>query len=83
LVANSTGIVYYKTPANIRSEIGAFASAGGTVTGATTFDSTVTISGLLTANGAIVVDSDSYGTTNPNDAGKTGVVGQLYFVVTG
>ena len=83
LVADSTGIVYYKTPANIRSEIGAFASAGGTVSGATTFNSTVTISGLLTANGAIVVDSDSYGDTNPNDEGKTGVVGQLYFVVTG
>ena len=77
LVADSTGIVYYKTPANIRSEIGALSTGGGTISG------NLTISGKLTANGTIVVDTDSYGDTNPNDAGKTGTVGQLYFVVTG
>lgn len=76
LVANSSGVVYYKTPANILSEIGALSTGGGTITG------DLTISGKLTANGAIVVDADSYGTTNPNDAGITGTVGQLYFVVT-
>ena len=70
LVANSNNIVYSRTPAQIRSDIGAFASSGGTVSGATTF------------NGAIVVGSSSYGTTNPNDAGITGTVGQLYFVLT-
>lgn len=83
LVCDSDGVVYYKTPANIRSEIGAFASSGGTVSGATTFSKTVTISGLLTANGAIVVDDSSYGDTNPNDAGIEGTTGQLYFVITG
>ena len=70
LVANSNNVVYSRTPAQIRSDIGAFASSGGTVSGATTF------------NGAIVVGSSSYGTTNPNDAGITGTVGQLYFVLT-
>ena len=76
LVADSTGIVYYKTPANILSEIGALSTGGGTISG------NLTISGKLTANGTIIVDTDSYGTTNPNDAGITGTVGQLYFVVT-
>lgn len=86
LVADSSGVVYYKTPANIRKEIGAFASTGGTVSGATTFSSTVTVSGLLTANGAIVVDTNSYGTTDPNTANNgsalSGSIGQLYFVLT-
>lgn len=77
LVANSSGIVYYKTPANIRSEIGALSTSGGTISG------NLTVSGKLTANGTIVIDADSYGTTNPNDAGITGTAGQLYFVVTG
>lgn len=70
LVANGNNVVYSRTPAQIRSDIGAFASSGGTVSGAATF------------NGAIVVGSSSYGTTNPNDAGITGTVGQLYFVLT-
>lgn len=83
LVADDNNAVYSRTPAQIRSDIGAFASSGGTVSGATTFSKAVTISGLLTANGAIVVDNSSYGNTNPNDAGITGTVGQLYFVVTG
>jgi len=69
LVTDSTGIVYYKTPANIRSEIGALSTGGGTISG------DLTIGGKLTANGTIVVDTDSYGTTNPNDAGITGTVG--------
>lgn len=84
LVADSTGIVYYKTPANIRSEIGALSTAGGTISG------NLTISGKLTANGTIVVDTDSYGDYDPNGVpgdsskpAKDGVVGQLYFVVTG
>lgn len=76
LVADSSGIVYYKTPANIRSEIGALSTTGGTISG------NLTITGKLTANGTIIVDTDSYGTTNPNDAGVTGTTGQLYFVVT-
>ena len=70
LVANGNNVVYSRTPAQIRSDIGAFASSGGTVSGAATF------------NGAIVVGCSSYGTTNPNDAGITGTVGQLYFVLT-
>ena len=31
---------------------------------------------------SIAVDSNSYGTVDPNTAGKTGQVGQLYFVLT-
>lgn len=77
LVADSAGIVYYKTPANIRSEIGALSTSGGTISG------NLTITGKLMANGTIIVDTDSYGTTNPNDAGITGTTGQLYFVLTG
>lgn len=70
LVANDSNVVYSRTPAQICSDIGAFPSSGGTVSGAATF------------NGAIVVGSSSYGTTDPNDAGITGTVGQLYFVLT-
>ena len=70
LVANDSNVVYSRTPAQICSDIGAFSSSGGTVSGTTTF------------NGAIVVGSGSYGTINPNDAGITGTVGQLYFVLT-
>ena len=84
LVADSNGIVYYKTPDTIRSEIGAFSTSGGTI------DGDLTISGKLTANGTIVVDADSYGDYDPNGVpgdsskpAKDGVVGQLYFVVTG
>lgn len=82
LVADSTGIVYYKTPANIRSEIGALSTGGGTISG------NLTISGKLTANGTIVVDTDSYGHYDPNGVpgdnskpAKNGVAGQLYFVL--
>lgn len=77
LVADSSGIVYYKTPVNILSEIGALSTTGGIISG------NLTITGKLTANGTIIVDTDSYGTTNPNDAGITGTTGQLYFVLTG
>ena len=70
LVTDSSGVVYYKTAANILSEIQALPLAGGTLTGPTTLD------------GAIIVGSDNYGTINPNDAGKIGVIGQLYFVLT-
>lgn len=82
LVANSSGVVYYKTPANIRSEIGALSTGGGTISG------NLTISGKLTANGTIVVDTNSYGDYDPNgvpgDSSKPaidGVTGQLYFVL--
>lgn len=76
LVANTDGVVYYKTPANILSEIGALSTSGGT------------ISGNLTANGAIIVKQGvSYGNTDPNVANNggplNGTTGQLYFVVTG
>ena len=73
LVADSTGIVYYKTPANIRSEIGALSTSGGNISG------DLTVSGKLMANGTIIVDTDSYGTTKPNDT--DGKEGQLYFVL--
>ena len=82
LVANDSNVVYSRTTAQICSDIGAFPSSGGTVSGATTFSKQVTISGLLAANGAIVVNDSSYGTINPNDAGISGTTGQLYFVVT-
>ena len=76
LVADSAGIVYYKTPANIRSEIGALSTSGGTISG------NLTITGKLTANGTIIVNNKSYGTTDPNTANIPGTLGQLYFVVT-
>ena len=82
LVVDSTGIVYYKTPANILSEIGALSTDGGTISG------NLTISGKLTANGTIVVDTNSYGDYDPNGVpgdsskpAKDGVPGQLYFVL--
>lgn len=78
LVADSTGIVYYKTPANILSEIGALSTAnGGTIT------KDLTVTGKITANGTIIVNNKSYGTTDPNTAGIAGTLGQLYFVITG
>lgn len=84
LVADENRIVYYKTPADILSEIGALSTGGGTISG------NLTISGRLTANGTIVVDTDSYGDYDPNGVpgdsskpAKNGVIGQLYFVVTG
>ena len=78
LVADSTGIVYYKTPANILSEIGALSTAnGGTIA------KDLTVTGKITANGTIIVNNKSYGTTDPNTAGIAGTLGQLYFVVTG
>lgn len=83
LVCDDDGVVYYKTPSNILSEIGALSAGGGTI------DGDLIISGKLTANGTIVVDSDSYGNYDPNGVpgdsskpAKDGVVGQLYFVVT-
>lgn len=84
LVANDSNVVYSRTPAQIRSDIGAFASSGGTVSGATTFSKTVTVTDQLTANGKIIVkEGVSYGYQNPNDAGVSGAKGQLYFVITG
>lgn len=77
LVADSSGVVYYKTPANILSEIGALSTAnGGTIA------KDLTVTGKITANGTIVVNNKSYGTTDPNTAGIAGTLGQLYFVVT-
>lgn len=76
LVADSTGIVYYKTPANILSEIGALSTAnGGTIA------KNLTVTGKITANGTIIVNNKSYGTTDPNTAGIAGTLGQLYFVL--
>ena len=76
LVADSTGIVYYKTPANILSEIGALSTAnGGTIA------KDLTVTGKITANGTIIVNNKSYGTTDPNTAGIAGTLGQLYFVL--
>lgn len=78
LVADSTGIVYYKTPANILSEIGALSTAdGGTIA------KDLTVTGKITANGTIIVNNKSYGTTDPNTANIEGTLGQLYFVITG
>ena len=76
LVADSTGIVYYKTPANILSEIGALSTAnGGTIA------KDLTVTGKITANGTIIVNNKSYGTTDPNTACIAGTLGQLYFVL--
>lgn len=78
LVADNSGVVYYKTAANILSEIGALSTVnGGTIA------KDLTVTGKITANGTIVVNNKSYGTTDPNTAGITGTLGQLYFVITG
>lgn len=78
LVADDAGIVYYKTATDILSEIGALSTAnGGTIA------KDLTVTGKITANGTIVVNDKSYGTTDPNTAGITGTLGQLYFVITG
>ena len=78
LVADDAGIVYYKTATDILSEIGALSTAnGGTIA------TDLTVTGKITANGTIVVNDKSYGTTDPNTAGITGTLGQLYFVITG
>ena len=78
LVADDDGVVYYKAPVDILSEIGALSLAdGGTIA------KDLTVTGKITANGTIIVNNKSYGTANPNDAGITGTVGQLYFVITG
>lgn len=76
LVASSSGVVYYKTPANILSEIGALSTAnGGTIA------KDLTVTGKITANGTIIVNNKSYGTTDPNTANIPGTLGQLYFVL--
>lgn len=74
LVCNSSGVVYYKTAENALIELKALPLAGGTVTGATSFN------GSLTANGALIVKKDiSYGDSKPNDS--DGQLGQLFFVL--
>ena len=70
LVADDAGIVYYKTATDILSEIGALSTAnGGTIA------TDLTVTGKITANGTIVVNDKSYGTTDPNTAGITGTLG--------
>lgn len=77
LVANSNNIIYSRTPAQICSDIGALSLAnGGTIA------KDLTVTGKITANGTIIVNNKSYGTTDPNTAGIAGTLGQLYFVVT-
>ena len=71
--ALGSNYLLYRTPTEIRGDIGALSTSGGTVSGA------LTVAGKLTANGTIVVDSDSYGKSVPTAAGTTG---QLYFVLT-
>ena len=61
---------------------------GGTFAGNFTFSNTIKVNGTLTANGGIIVDTDSYGYYDPNGVpgdsskpAKDGVAGQLYFVL--
>lgn len=78
LVADTNNIIYSRTPAQICSDIGALSLAkGGTIA------KNLVITGSLTANGTIIVNNKSYGTTDPNTAGIAGTLGQLYFVITG
>lgn len=71
LVSGGGNIVYSKTAENVLKEIKALPLAGGTVTGATTIDNTLTAKTL-------VVGSNNWGTSAPTG---TGVNGQLYFVL--
>ena len=59
-------------------------SRGGSFPGDFTFTTgNITINKNLVVNGAIKVDSSSYGTKDPNSAGISGTAGQLYFVIAG
>lgn len=92
---NSTHYERYNFPApsqNLTDDIGytILTTKGGAFDGDFVFNNTLTVNGQLTANGAIVVDKSSYGDYDPNGVpgdsskpAKDGVVGQLYFVVTG
>ena len=77
LVADSTGIVYYKTPTNIRKEIKAFSTEGGTISGDTLLEKGLTVDGSI-----ILKEGVSYGYEDPNEAKIPGVKGQIYFLLT-
>lgn len=114
LVCNSNNVVYYKSAANILSEIKALPLAGGTVTGSTTFNKSLIVNSNSTAayalkvggaqfiDGAsltiteaygtsspkislgydkIILNTNFYGSTDPNTAGIKGTAGQIYFVI--
>lgn len=94
LVCNNDNIIYYKTANNIREEIGAFAAAGGVITGSTEIDNNLTVNknsnfcnNLIIKEKAIIIGQNNYGTIDPNQAGQNnsaleGEIGQLYFVLT-
>lgn len=77
LVCDSSNTIYYKTPANIRTEIGAYATSGGTIRGNATIIGSATIYGTLTANGTFKVGSNNYGTSLPS----SGTEGQVFFLL--
>lgn len=96
LVTNNDNQLLYREPEEILQDIRGYSINGGTINGnveingkITTqqeaiFNSSLSITGSLLANGAIILkEGVSYGYRNPNDANIPGVKGQIYFLLPG
>lgn len=93
LVTNNNQLLY-RTPEEILSDIGGYSINGGTINGnaiitgtiivqkEATFNESLAINGSLLANGSIILKENvNYGYENPNDAGISGIKGQIYFLL--
>lgn len=81
LVSSSEKEVYYRTAQQVLSDIGAFSTNGGTISGDVIVNAALTAKDLL-INGKIVLkEGVSYGNLNPIIANIPGVKGQIYFVL--
>lgn len=96
LVTNDDNQLLYREPEEILQDIRGYSINGGTINGnveingkITTqqeaiFNSSLSITGSLLANGAIILkEGVSYGYQNPNDANIPGIKGQIYFLLSG
>lgn len=96
LVTNNDNQLLYREPEEILQDIRGYSINGGTINGnveingkITTqqeaiFNSSLSITGSLLANGAIILkEGVSYGYQNPNDANIPGIKGQIYFLLPG
>ena len=76
LVCDGDGQIKFRTDAEVRSDIGALPTSGGTISGNLTVTGNLTTNGNLT--GKLIVSSGNWGYSAPTAAG---VNGQLYFVL--
>lgn len=76
LVCDDDDQVKFRTNAEVRSDIGALSTSGGTISGNLTVTGNLTANGNLT--GKLIVSSGNWGASIPTTAG---VNGQLYFVL--